>query len=206
VTTPAKGRRRLLLVPADRPRSVADVIAWLEWTGEDDVRRIGVALARGHYLRALSARDRRVLESLTKIRMDDTTALQAWAARWPFALPEWAIGWARQSIRLARGRYWCPPNDDEKGALVKTPAPAKRPRTARAIADVAPLLHAETFAWLARYQLGGDRGSYLRIAKDMGTSAGNVRRDCRKLALLINLPLRPTRPGQPRKKVRSRPN
>jgi hypothetical protein len=206
VTTPAKGRRRLLLVPGDKRRSVSDVIAWLEWAGEDDVRAIAVTLARGHYLRAVSACDRRVLDSLTTIRCDEAASLAAWAARWPFALPEWAMAWARESIRLVGGRYWCPPNEDTAGALVETPAPAKHARSAHAIANAAPLVHPEAFAWLARYQLGGDRGRYLRIAQAAGSTAANVRRDCMKLARLIDLPLRPTRPGQPRKKIRPRPN
>jgi hypothetical protein len=206
VTTPAKGRRRLLLVPGDKRRSVSDVIAWLEWAGENNVHGSAVELARGHYLHALSACDRRVLASLTRIGPDDTAALDAWAARWPFALPEWAVTWARESIRLAGGRYWCAPNDDRAGALVETPTPVKRPRAARAIADLAPLVHSEAFAWLARYQLGGERGSYTRIARGAGSTPGNVRRDCGKLARLIDLPLRPTRPGQPRRKIRPRPN
>jgi hypothetical protein len=90
----------------------------------------------------------------TRITREDHRSLEAWAARWPFALPKWAVDWARESIHLAGGRYWCPPDGHQKGALVETPAPAKRSRSSRAIAGLAPLVHSEAFAWLARYQLG----------------------------------------------------
>jgi hypothetical protein len=205
VTTPAKGKRRLLLIPADgRHRSVSGAVAWLEWAGHDDVRAIAVELARGHYLRAVAKRDRRVLQQLTKIGLDDAS-LEAWAARWPFALPAWTLDWARETIRLAGGRYWCPPNDRGGGALIATPAPVTRPLRPRQIAEAAPLLHAEAFLWLARYQIGGAGASYLEIAKRAGSTASNVRRDCARLARLIDVPLRPARRGQPRKKIRPAP-
>ena len=150
-------------------------------------------LARGHYLRALSTRDPRILAELRVIAPDDTKALTAWHRRWPWALRGvWAIAWAQETIRLSGGRYWCPPNEDTEGSLVRP----TRDVTPTWLARAAPLLEPDPdrFAELAAYQLGTP---WLRIAREAGRPVQNVRRDCTRLSRLIELPLRRTRPGRP---------
>ena len=196
-------QRRLLPVQAGTRRSVTAVLDWVEWTAGGDGHDMTADRARLHYLQTLSKQTPRVLDQLRelqRLRRDDDAAVAAWTARWHLG-HTWAPLWARATLAISGGRYWCPPTDG-KGALLETAAPVRRTRTPASIARDAPLINRRAFSWLAEFQRGRP---YLTIAYRDGTSAGNVRRDCIKLARLIDLPLRPTRRGKNPKKIRPRP-
>ena len=145
----ATQQRRLLIDPRDRTRrSVSEVLDWLEWATED-AREIPTMLARTHYLRALSRATPRVLDELKRIRIDDEAEIGSWATKWK--LGKWAPAWARSTIQLSGGRYWCPPTEG-KGKLLETPNPTRRRRTPADIAASALLIHPECFDWLVRFR------------------------------------------------------
>jgi hypothetical protein len=198
--TKAKGKRRLLLRHQDSA-SVSEALDWLEWaTAGEDPRAAAADQARLHYLHAITRETRRALDELQRISADDATAIAEWVARW--RLGSWAIAWARATIQLSGGRYWCPPTDGE-GAQLATPAPVQRTRTPAEIARTAPLVHAKAFEWLAQYQVLEHPFTTIAIRAqtcgNAGASAGSVRRDCMRLAALLDMPIRITRPGRPAK-------
>jgi hypothetical protein len=210
VTTKPKGQRRLMLA-RQKDGPVSKELDWQEWaTAGEDPRASAADLARMHYLQALRHQSPKVLNELKRINADDDAALAAWVTRWRLGRA-WAPAWARTTIRLSGGRYWCPPTEGE-GALIGTEHPVTRTRTAREIAWAAPLVHENTFKWLAQYQVL--ERPFLTIAiqaqalGNAGVSAGNVRRDCARLAALLDIPIRVTRRGRrPAKKhARSAPN
>jgi hypothetical protein len=191
---------------ADPRRPLTADLAWIAWATADDPGRIAQALARGRYLHALTAGEPRVLADLQSMAIDDVDALRAWAERW--RLPAWACAWGRATITLSRGRYWCPPLDGGPGAQIPDQPPTPAPLSARQLATQAPIVHPEAFRWLAAYQLGA---SWLALAMQAqltggsGTSAGDVQRDCVRLARLIELELRHARRGRPSQKNPARP-
>lgn len=204
MSTKPKTARRLTLT-WQRTGSDGD-LAFLEWAGGgSDVHGLAAELGRGHYLRALSAIRVNVLRDLRSIAVGDAAELQEWARKYhlPAQRDSWALAWARQTIALSRGRYWCPPIDDGAGKQIAdelTPRALTRQERAR----LAPQVNPAAFRWLAEYQATGK--PFLSIALWHGTSHGNVRRDCQKIAELIDLPLRKAARGrQPRKRSTSRP-
>ncbi|MGE3512696.1 MAG: hypothetical protein AB7N65_27865 [Vicinamibacterales bacterium] len=184
-------QRRLLVGRSEE--SVSEALDWLEWATGDHARVIAVDLARAHYLSALTRVTPRVLDELKRLRADDDSGLATWAQRW--RLGEWGIVWGRQTLSLSRGRYWVPPV--EGTAILVSERRAAIRRSPAEIARAAPLVHAESFAWLAQYQTGRP---YLWIARREASTVGNVRRDCGRLAELLDIPLRVTRRGPQRVK------
>lgn len=192
---------RLLLVPSGDPNlSVSDALDFIEWL-KGDPREIARELARGHYLRALARIEPRVLVDLQAFAVSPLPPLAArlWARR--YGLPSWALPWARASMSLAQGRYWCPPISRREGAFIED-EPTKRSRTPAEIAASAPRKEPRHFEWLALWQLGS---SYRDIARRDGLldrrsgveGVPIVREACHRLAELIALPLRRARRGRP---------
>ncbi len=202
------GKRRRLALVADPSRALTADLAWIAWATRTPLPAIARDLARGHYLHALTTRDRRVLAELHTLARADAGALAAWADRW--RLPAWGCAWARETITLSGGRYWCPPQDGRTGVqLWGELPPSKRRFTPRQLAAAAPTVHVEAFDWLAAYQLGGswlDIARHAQLAGATGTSAGDVQRDGLRLARLIRLPVRATRRGRPAQKIFSPPD
>ena len=145
------------------------------------------------------------LHDLRHIGEHDHAKLKDWARRngLPYGDDSWALAWARQTIRLSRARYWCPPVDAVAGWQTENEAAESREWTNSEIAQAAPLVHDAAFQWLARFQLGE---SYSDLATEYASTASNVRRECMKMAALIDLPLRRASRGQPKKKRRPTPS
>ena len=212
MTTKRKGpSRRLMLTATDRNKIgtqsgvLSAELSFAEWaTGGDEPRMLAAELARGHYLRALAKLKPTILRDLRVIKVGDDQRLQAWAQRYrlPSHRESWALRWAQQTIRLSGARYWCPPVGEVTGVWLADAEPKPRSRTKQEIAHLAPLVHHLAFAWLARFQMGD---LYDHIARWDGSTASNVRRECAKLAALIDLSLRPVSPGRQPKKRRATP-
>ena len=195
----------------------------LEWPAHLATGEMSRSSARFMFLCVAADLCPAMLTDLVSAPEEDAAALDAWAVRWHLCAP-WCVEQARHTRRehvagsIDVGKHgWAEAVDVPGGwtragvrpddtIILATPDGEQVRRAtehdrvlAAAELDPPALTHKspEIFEWLARYQCNEEGWS--EIAAHVGAFPPGVMQACQSLAAFINLPLRKTRRGRPRR-------